>query len=204
MTARHPVPRDRRAWSTALARGLVIWIVPVSVVWLLAVPFYNPFLAKAAENLVRLTEDPAVTRLPMQGEDHFLVTRTDYSTAKGFLSSVRITDTHFPLILTGVLFLAVPGVTLRKRLEYLGWATLISAFFHIFSLLLWVKFIYATQLGSWSAEMYSPFAQNAWGLAKHLIDLPFKFGMPLLLWAAFFLRELIPRAPRRAAERPAQ
>ena len=133
MTARHPAPRDRRAWSIALARGLAIWIVPVSVVWLLAVPFYNPFLAKAAENLVRLTEDPAVTRLPMQGEDHFLVTRTDYSTAKGFLSSVRITDTHFPLILTGVLFLAVPGVTLRKRLEYLGWASLISAFFHIFS-----------------------------------------------------------------------
>ena len=30
------------------------------------------------------------------------------------------------------------------------------------------------------------------GMAKHLADLPFKFGLPLGLWVAFYLRELLP------------
>lgn len=184
---------DRRAWSNGLAKGLVTWLLPVVAAWSLALPLYNPFLAKAAENVVRMTEDPSVSRLPMKGKHYFLVTRTDVPAPKGFLSSVRITDTHFPLILTGVLFLAVPGVPLLRRLENLGWAALLSAFFHIFSLFLWVKFIYATQLGEWSLEHYTPAARETWGMAKHLADLPFKFGLPLALWVAFYLRELIPR-----------
>ena len=56
----------------------------------------------------------------------------------------------------------------------------------------WVKFVYATQLGSWSAANYGPWQQNFWGLGKHLLDLPFKFSLPLLLWAGFYLRQLLP------------
>lgn len=184
---------DRRAWSTGLLKGLATWLVPVIAVWMLILPVYNPFLARSAENLVRLTEDPSVSRLPMKGKHHLLVTRTDVPAPKGFLSSVRVTDTHFPLILTGLLFLAVPGVPLRKRFENLGWAFLISAFFHIFSLFLWVKFIYATQLGEWSLQNYDPTAREIWGLSKHLADLPFKFGLPLGLWVAFYFGELVPK-----------
>ncbi len=183
---------DRRQWATQLAKGLLIWIVPVIAAWLLLTSIYNPFLTKATENLVRLSESPSVTRLLTHDTHHFVVTRTDVPPPnKGFLSSVRVTDTHFPLIMTGLLFLAVPAVPLRRRLESLGWATLISVFFHIVSLFLWVKFIYATQLGAWSAENYSIFQQNFWGLSKHLADLPFKFAMPLILWSAFFLGELV-------------
>ena len=190
-----PQAPDRRQWANRFVRNILLWMVPVSAVWLLAVPIYNPFLTKAAENLVRLAEDPKVTRLVAKETHYFIITRTDLPSRA--LSSVRVTDSHFPLILTGVLFLAVPGISLRRRFENLGWATLVSVFFHIILLFLWVQFVYATQLGRFSMENYSPFAREAWGLAKHLADLPFKFSLPLILWSLFYLRELFGDAPKK-------
>ncbi len=84
----------------------------------------------------------------------------------------------------------MPRIRWRRRFENLGWAALISIVFNVVSLLFWVKFIYATQLGEWSAEHYDAWQVNFWGLGKHLLDLPFKLAMPLLLWAAFYLGEL--------------
>ncbi len=184
------------SWSGRFTLGAALWLIPVALLWAMLTPFYNAFLTTSAENLVRLTESPKVTRLLEHDQHHFIITRTDVPTTKGWLESVRTTDVHFPLVMLGAFFLAVPGIAWRKRLENLGWATLISIFFHIFSLLFWVKFIYATQLGDWSAENYSTWQMNFWGLSKHLLDLPFKFAMPLLLWSAFYLRELLP-APSR-------
>lgn len=183
------------SWSGRFALGVGLWLIPVAVVWTLLTPFYNSFLTTSAENLIRLTESPKVTRLLGHDKHHFVVTRTDVPSTRGWLESVRTTDVHFPLVMLGAFFLAVPGIPWLKRLENLGWAALISIFFHILSLLFWVKFIYATQLGGWSAENYSQWQMNFWGLGKHLLDLPFKFAMPLLLWSGFYLRELL-RASR--------
>ncbi len=180
-------------WPLRFTRGLLIWIVPIAVVWILVTPIYNRFLTKSAENLVRLTESPAATRLQVAETHFFLITRNDVPMPRGYLARVRVTDTHFTLIMLAAFFMAVPGVSLRKRLEPLGWSILISVFFHILSLFLWVKFMYATQLGEWSATHYGAFAQNFWGISKHLADLPFKFGLPVLLWAFFFLGEILPK-----------
>ncbi len=179
------------SWSGRFTLGVALWLLPVAAVWMLLTPFYNKFLTTSAENLVRLTESPKVTRLLEHDQHHLLVTRTDHQTAKGWLESVRTTDVHFPLVMLGAFFLAVPGIPWLRRLENLGWGVLISVCFHIVSLLFWVKFIYATQLGAWSAENYSTWQMNFWGLGKHLLDLPFKFSLPLLLWAAFYLSELL-------------
>ncbi|MEM9592666.1 MAG: hypothetical protein AAGD06_00275 [Acidobacteriota bacterium] len=183
---------DRSAWFRRFARNVALWLVPSAVAWLVLTPFYNVFLTKSTENLVRLTEGPAVTRLQVKDTHYFVVTRTDLPTSRGFLSSVRVTDTHFPLIMTLAFFLAVPAVSWRRRLENLGWASLISIFFHILSLLLWVKFVYVGNPQVRELEAYSSLQVNGWGLAKHLADLPFKFAMPLLLWSAFYIRQLLP------------
>ena len=154
----------------------------------------NRFLTRATQNLIRLVEFPSVTRLAFQPPHDFLVTRTDVPRPKaGYLYRVRVTDAHFPLIMLGAFFLAVPGVGWRGRLEPLGWALLISVFFHLLLLFCWVKFVYATQLGSWTADHYGTFGRNFWGMSKHLLDLPFKFAMPLILWAFFYLRFLLPK-----------
>ncbi|MEM7585743.1 MAG: hypothetical protein AAF560_20300 [Acidobacteriota bacterium] len=181
-----------KSWVWVFLGGILIWILPVAALWWYATPVYNMFLTNSAENLVRLTERPKVTRLLEHDKHHLVITRTDFATARGWLDSVRTTDVHFPLIMLGAFFLAVPGVSWKQRFENLGWAALISVFFHIFSLFFWVKFVYATQLGEWSAEHYTVFWQNFWGLGKHLIDLPFKLAMPLLLWTAFYFSKLVP------------
>ena len=187
-----PAPADRRGFAVRFARNVALWLVPVALVWLLLTPFYNRFLTMATLNLTWLVESPNVTHLSVAETHYFKITRPDVPTQRGHLGSVRVTDTHFPLIMLGAFFLAVPGIGWRRRLEALGWAFLLSVFFHIVSLFFWIKFIYATQLGAWSLEHYGAFERNFWGLSKHLLDLPFKFSWPFILWAYFYLRLLLP------------
>lgn len=183
---------DRSRWASRFSRNVLLWLLPVLVVWWLLTPFYNRFLTVAAGNLLALTESPNVTRLLPADAHYVTISRSDFPPAASNLQRVRVTDVHFNLLLLAALFLATPGVRMKVRLAHLGWALLIAVCFHILDLFLWVKFVYATQLGSWSAEHYGAFAQNFWGMAKHAFDLPFKLALPLVLWAAFYIRELLP------------
>jgi hypothetical protein len=185
---------DRRAWFNRFVRNLLLALIPVAVVWTVITPWYNRFVATAGSNLVQLIESPNRTRLVPHDRHHAVVVRNDINTKKGFLSSIRTTDIHFNWIMFAVLVLATPTLPLSRRLRDLGVGTLAMALFHVVLAFLWVQFILTNQLGSWSTSNYGPFAQNAWGLAKHLADLPFKFGLPLAVWAALHLREL----PREA------
>lgn len=173
-----------RNWTLRLVRNLLLWLIPVAIVWAVLTPFYNRFLIAATENLLHLVESPDVTSLLPRDSHYLVITRSDLK-AKGLLYSIRVTDTHFPVLLTMLLFLAVPGEKLAKKLSGLGWALLLSSFFHLLSLFFYVKFAYATQLGSWSTANYSSFAQNFFGLGKHLLDIPFKLALPFILWIAF-------------------
>ena len=176
-------------------RNTLLWAIPATLLWLAITPVYNRFLTRAAENLVQLGESPNHTTLRLHTDQHnFLIYRDDLEgqTSTGHVSSARVTSYHFMLIFTAAIFLAVPDVPWRRRIEALGWAALISAFFHIGSLFFRVKFIYATQLGEWSSQHYGAFGQNFWGLGRHLLDLPFRFAMPLILWSYFYLDRLLP------------
>lgn len=181
-----------RSWAARLTRNLLLWLLPVLLVWTLVTPFYNRLLVASAGNLLALAESPDVTRLLPAGRHDVTLSRADFPPARANLYRIRVTDLHFHLLLLGALFLAVPGVPLKRRLANLGWASLISVFFHLLLLVLWVQFVYATQLGEWSLEHYGPVARNAWGMAKHLADLPIKLALPLALWAAFYLRQVGP------------
>lgn len=195
------MPASRGDWALRHARNVLLWLVPLWALWALLTPFYNRFVTVSAQNLLRLAERPAVTRLTRVDAHYVLPSRSDFPPGQANVNyRIRVTDIHYHLILLGALFLAVPGVPWRERLANLGVACLAAVFFHIVDLFLWVKFIYATQLGAWSSRNYGPFAQNFWGLAKHLFDLPFKLALPLGLWLAFYFRELLPR--EAAAEGP--
>lgn len=180
-----------RSWALRLIRNALLWLLPVAVLWAVAAPVYNQFLLGSAENLLHWTESPNVTDL-LRKDDHFAyVGRRDFPPAKSLVHSFRVTDVHFHLVLLGALFLAVPAVPWRRRLENLGWAVLATIFFDIFLIFFQVKAAYATQLGDWSLANYGAFARNFYGLGKHLLDLPFKFSLPFLLWAVFYLREFL-------------
>jgi hypothetical protein len=183
--------KDRRSWAGRLIRNILLLIVPVWLVWTVLTPVYNRFVKTAAENLLLLSESPNVTELLMQDPHTAHIRRRDFPPSRSLVGSVRVTDLHFHLVLLAALFLAVPDVPWRERLANLGWAVLIAVFFHLLLLFLWVKFVYATQLGSWSLAHYGPFARNVFGLGKHLVDLPFKLSLPLILWAAFYIGRML-------------
>jgi hypothetical protein len=178
----------QRNWAARLIRNVLLALVPVWLVWALLTPVYNRILLGSGRNLLHLTESPNVTDLPRRDAHFAYIQRLDFPPAKSLVHSFRVTDLHFHFVLLGALFLGVPGIPWRERLGNFGWACLITVFFVLF---FYVKFVYATQLGDWSLSHYGPFARNFWGLGKHLLDLPFKLALPLLLWAGFYLRPLL-------------
>ncbi len=186
----------RSSWAGRLIRNILLWLAPVWLVWMLVTPLYNRFLATATENLLHMAESPDVTDLLVQGAHTAHIQRRDFPPSRSLVGSVRVTDLHFHLVLLTALFLAVPGVPWRQRLSNLSWALLISVFFHLVLLVFWVKFVYATQMGSWSLAHYGAVSRNLFGLGKHLLDLPFKLSLPLVLWAAFYIGRMLEEVRR--------
>ena len=199
-----PVAPSAFAFVPFLRRAL-LFVVPVFALWWLVTPLYNRALISTTEVVVRLLEAPSpVTRLvPRRPHDMHLQRRDLRRPGAAPLYSVRVTDVHFPVILTAALFLAVPASALaqpgrrsrgatKQRLVDLGRALLVSLVVHLVSLVFWVQFVYATQLGEWSMQHYGAFARNFWGLGKHLLDLPFKLALPLILWCGFYFHLLAP------------
>jgi hypothetical protein len=179
----------RRSWALLLVRNALLWAVPVVLLWVLMTPVYNRFLIGSAQNLVRLTEYPSVTTLVRQGKHFAYIQRRDFSDTRALVHSFRVTDVHFHLIMLGVLFLAVPGISWRRRLENLGWAFLITIFFDIVLIFFYVKATYV-HLGPWSEAHYGAFAINFWGQGEHVLDLAFKFALPFILWLAFYFKDV--------------
>lgn len=198
-------PGDR-SWVLRFLRNVLLWLIPIWVVWALFTPFYNRLLLAGAQNLLHLTEYPSATQLLVQGTHDAVIARIEPPLGR-LQHGFRVTDIHFHLVLLAALFLAVPRVPWRERLGHLGWALLVTVFFDMFVVFSKVKVAYATQLGNWSLEHYGPLARNAWGLLHHLLDLPFKLALPFALWAAFYLPLLLTSretpAPR-AGTRPAR
>ena len=179
------------SWAGRLVRNVLLWTIPAWAAWMLLTPLYNRFLLTAAENLLQISESPNVTDLYPRGRHDAYVVRRDFPPPRSLAHSFRVTDLHFHLVLLAALFLAVPDVPWRKRLENLGWAVLVTVFFDLFLCFFVVKAAYATGLGAWSLEHYGPFARNFYGLTRHLLDLPFKLGLPLLLWSGFYLGRMM-------------
>ena len=179
-------------FATRLARRALLWLLPVAAVWLLLTPLYNRVLVGEGAQLLRLTESPNATLLYLRDTHVLRIARLDIGGGQTALHETRLTDFHFDWILLAALFLATPGATPRERLRTLGWSSLGLAVFHLLLLLFYVKSVYANGLGDWSAQHYGAWGRNFWGLGKHILDLPVKFGLPFALWAYFHFAKLRP------------
>jgi hypothetical protein len=188
--SRRRPPAASRGWTAQLIRNTLLWMAPVALLWVLATPIYNRVLLRSAAGLLDLFESPTVTDLPAKGDHDAYVVRRDFPPARALVYPFRVTDIHFHLLLLGALFLAVPGLPWRERLRNLAVAGMITIAYDILLVMFVVEFAYATQLGAWSLGHYGAFARNFYGLGKHLLDLPLKLALPLLLWCAFYLPRL--------------
>lgn len=171
-------------------RNLLLALIPAALLWFAVKPIYGRFLLAGGETVVRVTESPRVTRLLPREGDAAYIERRDLPPTRRLVHAFQVTDIHFHTILTAALFLATPWISARRRFGNLAWALLATCLFDILLLFFLVKSTYATGLGAWSLEHYGPVARNVYGLSKHLLDLPFKLGLPFALWAAFYLSEL--------------
>ena len=187
-------PRPSSNWTPRFARNLLLWLAPAAVLWLLLTPWYNRALIHGTETLLHLFESPDQSHLYLKAEHFLTIVRADYRGGQAVAGEFRVSDSHFNWILLAALFLAVPDQPWRARLRRLGQAAAIMVAFHFLLVLFHVQFFPATQLGEWSLRHYGPFARNLFGLGKHLLDLPFKFGLPLALWAGFHWRWVRPDA----------
>jgi len=112
----------QRSWALLFIGNCLLWLLPAALLWALVTPFYNQFLLASGENFVHLTESPNVTDL-LRRDDHFAnVSRRDFPPSKSLVHSFRVTDVHFHPVMQMALFLAVPRVSWRRRMENLGWA----------------------------------------------------------------------------------
>ncbi len=193
---------ERRDFARIFVGRFLFWTPSVLVVWFFVTPAYNLFLVHATEALLQVTESPDATRLTPYMKHHVVVTRADMPPSRGRLTTFKVTDVHFPLILLGAFFLAVPGRPLHKRLAPLGWALLIAAGVHLLTLFCQVKSFYANGLGEWSTAHYGELGQNFWGLSQHLLKIPVKLALPFALWTTFYLRLLLPEPAPGSEPRP--
>jgi hypothetical protein len=199
MAAEAKQPSEKRpGWAWLLIRNTLLWLVPVTILWVLATPIYNRQLLHIAGGILHLIERPAVTDLLPKGDDDAYIVRRDFPPARALVYPFRVSDLHFHLILLAALFLGVPAIPWRERLGNLAIAAVITVGYDILLVIFIVKFAYATQLGAWSLANYGAFTRNFFGLGKHLLDLPFKLALPLLLWCVFYLPTLRQAAPAAA------
>lgn len=202
MRRRPPGSRPRTpgaAGAGRLARNVLLLLPVAVIVWLAITPVYNRMLVNAGELLLHLGESPDQTRLFLRDGRYAMVVRRDVSGGQRYLAELRLVDLHFNWILLVALFLAPPGVPPARRWGRLGWAALAVLVFHLALLVFHVESVYALELGEWSARHYGPLSRNFWALGKHVLDLPVKLGLPLLLWAAFYLRLFLPARPEPAS-----
>src|SRR6185295_16626464 len=136
-----PPKTPQRSWALLFIRNCLLWLLPAALLWALVTPFYNQFLLTSGENLVHLTESPNVTDLVRRDSDFAYVSRLDFPPSKSLVHSFRVTDVHFTLVMLIALFLAVPRLSWRRRLENLGWALLATVFFDIVLVFFRVKFV---------------------------------------------------------------
>jgi len=196
-----PAPLTPRRWTALLIRNTLLWMVPVAVLWWLATPVYNRVLLRSAGGILYLVEHPAVTDLPAKGDHDAYIVRRDFPPAHSLVYPFRVSDVHFHLLLLGALFLAVPAIPWRERLGNLAAAGIITIAYDVLLVVFIVESAYATRLGAWSLAHYGAFARNFYGLGKHLLDLPFKLALPLLLWCAFYLPRLRAASPAATSEK---
>jgi hypothetical protein len=193
---------EQPGWVWLLIRNTVLWLVPVTILWVLATPIYNRQLLRIGGGILHLIERPAVTDLLAKGDDDAYVVRRDFPPARALVYPFRVSDLHFHLILLVSLFLGVPRIPWRERLGNLAIAAMLTVGYDILLVVFIVKFAYSTQLGAWSLANYGALSRNFYGLGKHLLDLPFKLALPLLLWCIFYLPSLRQAAPGAASAAP--
>jgi hypothetical protein len=190
---------DRRA-----AFRLLVGFLGGLAFWFLFSTTYEKAVAPAAEALLRLGEQPAVTRLEAPGKE-FLVDRTDFPPGAPH-PGLPSPDLHFNFVLLVALFALRPRPWTQDNVMRFLLAALCLYVVHVLFLVFEVESVYATRLGDWSAAHYGAFARNIWATGFHFYQIAGRFAAPFAIWWFFGRPDPTPvdvpaRGPRRRKKR---
>jgi len=182
--------------SRRILKGVVGFFVGLGV-WIALSSSYNPLVAGAAEALLRLSENPSVTRLRPE-ESEIIVDRDDFP-PRSARPGVPLQDLTFNVILLIALFASSRETFSTRNVVGFGLACGILYVTHVFGLIAAVKSIYAVKLGAWSEAAYGPISRNVWSGASHFYRLVGLYAFAFAIW--WVLRPEGIRLARRASKR---
>jgi hypothetical protein len=177
----HALPRID--WRLVL-KGFAGFVVGVAL-WAFLTPVYDRVIAASAEKTLRTFEDPPVTRLRPQDDNHTTVDREDFDRRSTKRPAIPIRDLTFNIALLTALFAASRRTFSDRNIGGFVLAVVCLYLTHVLGAVFEVMSIYVAKLGMWSTVNYGPFERNIWGVLNHFYRLVLMYAIAFALWWVF-------------------
>lgn len=172
----------RLEWRTAL-RAIAGFLVGLAM-WVFLTPAYDKAVAAGAQAVMRVFENPKVTRLRPAGDNYVTVDRADFD-PRSKRPGIPVRDLTFNIALMTALFAVSKRPFSDRNIGGFLIALLLLYATHVFGTIGEVMAIYVAKLGMWSSVHYSDLERNVWGVLNHFYRLVLMYAIAFALWWIF-------------------
>jgi hypothetical protein len=172
----------RLEWRTAL-RAIAGFLAGL-VMWIFLTPVYDKAVAAGAQAVMRVFENPKVTRLRPAEDNHVTVDRADFD-PRSKRPGIPVRDLTFNIALLTALFAVSKRPFSDRNIGGFLLALLALYVTHVFGTICEVMAIYVARLGMWSTVHYSDLERNVWGVLNHFYRLVLMYAIAFALWWIF-------------------
>ncbi len=162
-------------------RRLLLAVGVVLLVWLVLKAPYGAAVSWVAQGLTRIVSFSPAPVLEAQG-NNVVIGRRDFRPDSGWLQ-IPLVQVHANIVPYFALGWALASSRKARWRVVKAFAWLAAA--HVLTLVAEAQWFYASQLGPWSLENYSPLSRALWGVLRFFLSLAALYGLPILLvfWA---------------------
>jgi len=164
------------------------------LLWEIFQPSYSKLLVSVSQWFLFQAKQGEETSLRLQEDIIFFIPLGPVSEGKketDFMVKGRyVRSIHYNSMIFLTLILFTPGVRPIKRALELLIGLLLLFMAQVFSILIGVKFYYASELGQYSMVNYGSWGKNIYGFLNQFFTLG-KFAFPFAIWMLFTYREIV-------------
>lgn len=172
----------RLEWRTAL-KAIAGFLVGLAM-WVFLTPAYDKVVASGAQAVMRVFENPKVTRLEPAADNFVTVHRADFD-PRSKRPGIPVRDLTFNIALLTALFAVSKRPFSDRNIGGFFLALLLLYVTHVFGTIAEVMAIYVARLGMWSTVHYSDLERNVWGVINHFYRLVLMYAFAFALWWIF-------------------
>lgn len=176
----HALPRLE--WRIAL-RAIAGFLVGLAM-WVFLTPAYDKAVSAGAQAVMRMFENPKVTRLRPAGDNYVTVDRADFD-PRSKRPGIPVRDLTFNIALMTALFAVSKRPFSDRNIGGFLIALVLLYVTHVFGTIAEVMAIYVAKLGMWSTVHYSDLERNVWGVINHFYRLVLMYAIAFALWWIF-------------------